>query len=89
MGMIESFLDNIGSVPRQLSFSMSSIILIIQVSTFSEIMDTLSDIPGPLGEAGQAGLYTLPGNRPGLNMTEMAPLGPSQVDIGYLGSCRW
>ena len=88
MGMIESFLDNIGSVPRQLSFSMSSI-LIIQVSTFSEIMDTLSDIPGPLGEAGQAGLYTLPGNRPSLNMTEMAPLGPSQVDIGYLGNCRW
>ena len=88
MGMIESFLDNIGSVPRQLSSSMSSI-LIIQVSTFSEIMDTLSDIPGPLGEAGQAGLYTLPGNRPGLNMTEMAPLGPSQVDIGYLGNCRW
>ena len=88
MGMIESFLDNIGSVPRQLSFSMSSI-LIVQVSTFSEIMDTLSDIPGPLGEAGQAGLYTLPGNRPGLNMTEMAPLGPSQVDIGYLGNCRW
>ena len=86
--MIESFLDNIGSFLRQLSFSMSSI-LIIQVSTFSEIMDTLSDIPGPLGEAGQAGLYTLPGNRPGLNMTEMAPLGPSQVDIGYLGNCRW
>ena len=54
-------------------------------------MDTLSDFPGPLGEsgAGQAGVYTLPGNRPGLNMTQMAPLGPSQVDIGYLGNCRW
>ena len=54
-------------------------------------MDTLSDFPGPLGEseAGQAGVYKLPGNRPGLNMSQMAPLGPSQVDIGYLGNCRW
>ena len=44
---------------------------------------------GRAAGAGQAGVYTLPGNRPGLNMTQMAPLGPSQVDIGYLGNCRW
>ena len=59
------------------------------MSTFSEIMDTLKDFPGPLGEGGAGqGVYTIPSNRPGPNMADMAPLGPSQVDIGYLGNCR-
>ena len=48
-------------------------------------MDTLSDFPGPPGE-GQ--VFTLPSNRPGLNMADMAPLGPSQIDIGNLAHCR-
>ena len=56
-----------------------------QVSTFSEILDTLKDYPG-LEQGGQ--VLALPSSRPGHSMADMAPLGPSQVDIGYLSDCR-
>ena len=55
-----------------------------QVSTFSEILDSLKNYP-PEHDRELCTMYTI--SRQNKNISYMAPLGPSQVDIGNLNSC--
>ena len=54
-----------------------------QVSTFSEILDTLKCYPSD-AEVDQSVKAT----RSNKDILAMAPLGPSQVDIGNLSTCK-
>ena len=55
-----------------------------QMSTFSEILDSLKNYPAPDQERDKCTMYTI--TRQNKNISYMAPLGPSQVDIGNLNT---